>query len=976
MRTANTLLEPEPGVAETAGAVSGPPVKPSRRRKMAVTWRVRPRLIALILIPTLATVLLGALRVSTAIETAGDYQRLSQVAQLSQRIGTLTHAAQLERDMAAIYFANPRRLERHKAWEGQQVIVNDAVANVRTALQGLDPDQKFQIQDAAVQVNRWLSAFNGLRSLKKVSPRAVIRTYSRMIEDIGRVNTVLTNEITDDNLFSQAQALVGLSGAKEELSRQRAIAAAGLVTGTMDYDDLTDFVGSLSRQQKDLETFQSEALPNDLQFYLKTVAGPDVYKVDATRNEIQTRLRENRTLRNLDDKPGTDDAQAWFSSATKTVDLYREVEKRLEIGVVTGAQELQNAEQKTAYTVAILVVALLAVVLLITLLVARSIVRPLRRLRTEALEIAGRRLPETVRIARESPDGSARDVQPIGVSSGDEFGEVARAFDEVHREAVRLAGEEARLRSNVNAMFVNLSRRSQTLVERQITLIDGLEQGEQDETRLSSLFKLDHLATRMRRNSENLLVLAGQDPPRRWSQPVKLVDVARASLSEVENYERVVLQVPDGVAIAGQAVNDVIHLLAELVENALSFSPRETRVTVSGSRIDGGGVMLSISDSGIGMTAEEFAQANARLTELATVDVSVSRRMGLFVVSRLAHRHGIRVQLRPHGSGGLTAMVMVPEALLGAQAPTFAGTAPQPQAAPSMPSLDDGFTGPWQGVPYEPGAGHPSFPSVPAMPSIDQQFPSFATDPGRNGSAHPSFPSDPAQMNGSWSQAPHWPSEPQWPSEPRAAGGFDAGSGGFDGVSTGFDAGSGGRYDTGSGGYDTGDVWQASRGRPWQEENPLPRRGLPPEEPPAPRYDFPETESAATGPIPKVNQGDDYLPIFAAVESAWFDHGENGASWGSPKADAGWSAAEAVIEPVRDGATSSGLPKRVPRANLVPGSADTVSAPKGVAPMPSVSPDRVRSRLSSFQQGFRAARDDLSEGRAQPRTVDNREEGA
>ena len=191
---------------------------------------------------------------------------------------------------------------------------------------------------------------------------------------------------------------------------------------------------------------------------------------------------------------------------------------------------------------------------------------------------------------------------PIGVDTHDEIGEVARAFDEVHREAVRLAGEEARLRSNVNAMFVNLSRRSQTLVERQITLIDGLEQGEQDEQRLGNLFKLDHLATRMRRNSENLLVLAGQDPPRRWSQPVKLVDVARASLSEVENYERVVLQVPDGVSVAGQAVNDVIHLLAELVENALSFSPRETRVTVSGSRIDGGGVMLSITDSGIGMT--------------------------------------------------------------------------------------------------------------------------------------------------------------------------------------------------------------------------------------------------------------------------------------------------------------------------------------------------------------------------------------
>jgi hypothetical protein len=188
------------------------------------------------------------------------------------------------------------------------------------------------------------------------------------------------------------------------------------------------------------------------------------------------------------------------------------------------------------------------------------------------------------------------------------------------------------------------------------------------------------------------------------------------------------------------------------------------------------------------------------------------------------------------------------------------------------------------------------------------------------------------------------------------------------------------------------DVWVSSRG-PATGEQALPQRGSMPEEgrpwsrpeQPTPlpqRYDFPETESAATGPIPVVkpaSAGDEYLPIFASVESAWFDHGvETGATWGSAKADAGWSAAEAVVEPVRDGATAAGLPKRVPKANLVPGSADTISAPKGVAPMPAVSPDRVRSRLSSFQQGFRAARDDISEGRTYPSgsRSDSREEGA
>ncbi len=321
----------------------------------------------------------------------------------------------------------------------------------------------------------------------------------------------------------------------------------------------------------------------------------------------------NGAIQDLD-RTRQDDLQRWFDSTSATVDLMREVEKRVGDSVVNQSVALQDSEQRNAIVSGVLIVVLLLVVLVITTLVAGSLTRPLRRLRREALEIAGSRLPDTVQKLRES--GEAADlpeVAPIGVTTSDEIGEVARAFDEVHREAIRLAGDEARLRSNVNSMFVNLSRRTQTLVERQLSLIDGLEQGEQDETRLGNLFKLDHLATRMRRNSENLLVLAGQEPARRWGQPVPIVDVVRASLSEVENYERVAIQVQSGAAVVGQSVNDVVHLIAELVENAISFSPRETRVTVSSNRIDGGGLMISVSDVGIGMTGEELGAANWRL---------------------------------------------------------------------------------------------------------------------------------------------------------------------------------------------------------------------------------------------------------------------------------------------------------------------------------------------------------------------------
>jgi signal transduction histidine kinase len=314
--------------------------------------------------------------------------------------------------------------------------------------------------------------------------------------------------------------------------------------------------------------------------------------------------------------------------------------------VIDRSVQLRNAAVVSALVVAVAVLLLLGLALLFTVVVARSMVRPLRRLRAGALEVAGVRLPETVRRMSESEGAAAPlEVEPIDVDSSDEIGEVARAFDQVHREALRLASNEAALRGNVNAMFVNLSRRSQSLVERQIRLIDDLEQGEQDAERLANLFQMDHLATRMRRNSENLLVLAGHEVSRRWTQAVPLVDVLRAAVSEIEQYERVQLNVQPGISVRGQAVNDVVHLIAELAENASSFSAADTPVKVSGHLLNSGGVLLDITDQGVGMGAEEMAHANWRLDNPPVVDVAVSRRMGLFVVARLAARHGIRVGL-------------------------------------------------------------------------------------------------------------------------------------------------------------------------------------------------------------------------------------------------------------------------------------------------------------------------------------------
>jgi hypothetical protein len=261
--------------------------------------------------------------------------------------------------------------------------------------------------------------------------------------------------------------------------------------------------------------------------------------------------------------------------------------------------------------------------------------------------------------------------EPVPVQSKDEIGQVSAAFNSVHRVAIQVATEQAALRKSIGDMFLNLARRSQSLIDRQLELIDDLERTEADPDALENLFKLDHLATRMRRNSEDLIVLSGAEPSRRWSQPVPLVEVTRAALAEVEDYNRVELLSIDEIGVAGQAVSDVVHLLAELIENATSFSPPGTKVQVAGQQVSNGYV-LEIEDRGLGMTDDELVEANERLANPPMVDFALSRMLGLYVVARLAQRYNIKVQLRHSWYGGITALVLLP--------PTVAVRAPMPEA--------------------------------------------------------------------------------------------------------------------------------------------------------------------------------------------------------------------------------------------------------------------------------------------------------
>ncbi|MEV6877171.1 ATP-binding protein [Amycolatopsis sp. NPDC051128] len=343
-----------------------------------------------------------------------------------------------------------------------------------------------------------------------------------------------------------------------------------------------------------------------------------------------------------------------------------------------------NRARSDALRDAALVLASLLGALAIALAVARSVVAPIRRLHSAALDTARRRLPDTIERIRDGENVDWRTTQPIPVDSEEEIGQLARAFDDMHRQAVRLAvGEQAEMRIQVSEMFMTLSRRSQSLVELQLSVIDDLEADEQDPQRLSELFQIDHIATRLRRNGENLQVLAGGRPVRRDVGPVPTVELLRAATSEVKDYQRVALGNAPRGSVQSEAAADVVHILAELLENAIRSSPPDEQVVLTADRGFDGGVLIEVVDVGLGMSREDLDAANARLAAGAAVSPETTRRMGLFVVSRLAASHGITVRLRPTttrtASAGITASVHVPGVLILVDLPPRPGSlAPHP----------------------------------------------------------------------------------------------------------------------------------------------------------------------------------------------------------------------------------------------------------------------------------------------------------
>ncbi|WP_327705065.1 nitrate- and nitrite sensing domain-containing protein [Streptomyces decoyicus] len=781
-------------------------------------WRISTRLVSLLALPVVAATTLGGMRIGTSLDNIDQLDKMQLLTEMTRQATELADALQVERDKSAGPLAGSGNskddanvVAPREATDRAKLSFNQATGDI----QGQDATMA-GVRATVLEIGRQLNTLNEIRSTAYKDGDNSARTvtsYNQLIKSLLDLSQDMAQATSNPEMIRSTRALAAFSSAKEYASIQRALVSAGLAHKGGPQLSSNDRLAG-----RNAEDSEKAARDRFSQIYTNN-AGALTRGLDGNNDEIKAAVAfahrafasgagiRSQDYRYLD----------WYDSDTVKIDEMSRIETTLLSEMEQKSRELRNEATQSAIISGALILLVLGVSLVGAFVVARSMVRSLRRLQDTAQKVAQDRLPELVKQLSESdPQDVDTSVESVGVHSRDEIGRVAAAFDDVHREAVRLASEQALLRGNVNAMFTNLSRRSQGLIQRQLSLISELESREADPDQLSSLFKLDHLATRMRRNGENLLVLAGEEPGRRWTRPVPLVDVLRAAASEVEQYERIELNAVPQTEVAGRVVNDLVHLLAELLENATSFSSPQTKVKVTGHALPDGRVLVEIHDTGIGLSPEDLSSINERLASPPTVDVSVSRRMGLFVVGRLSLRHGIRIQLRPSDSGGTTALVMLPvdlaqggkkpvpstaksgggdvggapaSRLAGLQPRGQVGSGPAPGGRPALP----GRGGSGSGAPNAFGASAPSGRTAPpgaGSPGAPAQGGDARPAAGRPAGSRPSLPtrggdSGPAPTVAPPTGAPRREERPQLPARGPAAelpGGSPAGGQGGQGV--------------------------------------------------------------------------------------------------------------------------------------------------------------------------------------------------
>ncbi|HSL57310.1 MAG TPA: nitrate- and nitrite sensing domain-containing protein [Acidimicrobiales bacterium] len=497
-----------------------------------------------------------------------------------------------------------------------------------------------------------------------------LRTLTAMNAEVA--TTTAVPEVSDD-----LSTVAALERSREAQARGASTLAFVLTDGLLDPEgrQWRVLTSSLQETQGYLALTYEIAEPSQAATLRNRLAAPAVTAADAVIDQVLV-----TALGGLDPQSGAAtgppvrlrlDPGPWIESADATRAAMALTGTEILDGVTATADGIVDDAVREALLYALAVAGAVIVSALVAVVVARRTSRPLRELTVAAERLSVEQLPALVEQLRSPrPETAPAVLEPIAMDRADEIGQLARAFDAVQRVTVDVAEEQAALlRRGIGDIFVNLARRNQALLDRQIEFIDHLEAGEEDPDVLEDLFKLDHLATRMRRNAESLLVLAGADPAHRRARPVPLADVVRVAIGEVEDFARLKLLALDAAIVSGAEAVDLAHLLAELMENATQFSPPDTRVEILGHRARDGGYVVSVSDQGLGMSEDQLAESNQLLADPPLVGLALSRSLGFTVVGRLAARFGIGVRLTTSPAGGVTALVTLPATVL-AEGPT------------------------------------------------------------------------------------------------------------------------------------------------------------------------------------------------------------------------------------------------------------------------------------------------------------------
>ncbi|GAA3116707.1 nitrate- and nitrite sensing domain-containing protein [Streptomyces rectiviolaceus] len=615
----------------------------------------------LLMVPVVSLLgLWGYATVSTAQDVAHLRQLQRADAEVRGPVDTAIAALQAER-VAAVRYATVPAPDRGGELERQAGRTDRAVAKLRRGEGRTVADGADLPTGVASRLETFVSEAEGLRTVRtdvldrRTGWDAAYGQYTKTISAAFGVGGTLTG-IQDAELGSDARVLLEFSRAAEMLAREDVVLASARLHGSLDGERLRQFTGAVDTRRSLTEAAVADLRGPERAAWQDLVEGSAYADVRAVEDKV------------LVAPPGRKAADAapaakWDSAHAAVRDEMRAIDVGAGRSAADRADPFTRGLLTPAGAAVLLGLLAVAASLVISVRIGRGLVVELVSLRNGALEIARHKLPHAMRRLRAGEEIDIHAEAPPGPPAEDETGQVYEALGTVHRAALHAAIERAELASGISGVFVNLARRSQVLVHRQLSLLDSMERRADDPNELSDLFRLDHLTTRMRRHAESLIILSGAAPGRAWRLPVSLTNVVRAAVSEVEDYARVEVRQLPSAAVVGTAVADLTHLLAELVENAAQFSPPHTKVRVNGEPV-GNGYALEIEDRGLGMGAETLAEANLRIEQSEALDLFDSDQLGLFVVSRLAARHGVKVHLRTSPYGGTTAVVLLPTALL------------------------------------------------------------------------------------------------------------------------------------------------------------------------------------------------------------------------------------------------------------------------------------------------------------------------